>query len=480
MPPFLALIIWFVCLVLLFRFDPAKEPKTSIALWIPTLALSFIGSRNPTQWFVGQISISAQSFEEGSPVDRLISLALILIAVVILTRRSFKWGEFFGRNIALSVMIGFGLLSVVWSDFAFVAFKRWFRDVGTLLFILVVLSDPHPIGAVRTVLRRICYLLVPLSILLNKYFPDYSRSYSGWTGAVSLQGATTSKNMLGVLCLVSALFFLWDSAGRWSKRKDRRTKRILLVNAAFLLMSLSLLADAHSTTSTVCLVLGASVIALGNSKTWQRHPGALKILLPATFLIYLVMSFGFDMSGSLAQSVGKDPTLTDRTKIWSFVLGMHTNPIIGCGYQSFWLGPRLDFFWNNAGLGHLNEAHNGYLGLYLDEGFIGVGLLLVFLISSYRLIYGRFKQKADIGVLGLATWICIVFYNMSEQSFEGGLFYLVFLMLGISVPIFARKNLRATAISSDAEAYPEIAKDGAVLETMTVVHRYEQIAFSRS
>jgi exopolysaccharide production protein ExoQ len=451
MPPLLALIIWFVCLALLFRFDPAKEPKMSVALWVPILAIFFVGSRNPTQWFAGQVSISAQSFEEGSPIDRVISLGLILLAVGILSARSFKWGEFFTRNIALSALISFGLLSVMWSDFPFVAFKRWFRDVGNLFFILVILSDSRPFGAVRTVLRRICYLLIPLSILLDKYFPEYSRSYSAWSGAVSLQGATTSKNMLGLACLVSGLFFVWDSAVRWSKRKEKTTKRILAINAAFLLMTLALLSDAHSTTSSVCLCLGVSVIVLAYSKTFRRHPKLLMGLLPATFLIYLVMSFGLDMSGSLAQSVGKDPTLTDRTKIWAFLLNMHTNPIIGTGYQSFWLGWRLQYFWNNAGLGYINEAHNGYLGLYLNEGFIGVGILVVFLFASYRLICGRLTRKDDLAVLGLAGWISIVFYNMSEQAFEGGLLYLVFLILGISVPVFVRQQRRTGSVSSEAD-----------------------------
>ena len=66
------------------------------------------------------------------------------------------------------------------------------------------------------------------------------------------------------------------------------------------------------------------------------------------------------MNGAFAASVGRDPTLTDRTKIWSLVLSMHTNPLIGTGYESFWLGPRLLKVWQ-GGLGGINEAHNGYL-----------------------------------------------------------------------------------------------------------------------
>lgn len=447
MPPILALLLWIICLVVLFRFDPAKEPKTSIALWVPLVAFFILGSRNPSQWLGGTVSITAQSFEEGNPVDRAISLLLILLAVGILTSRSFQWGQFFTRNLALMALIAFGFLSIMWSDFPFVAFKRWFRDLGNYLFVLVVLSDAHPEAAIRTVLRRLFYLLIPLSILLNKYFPDYSRTFDAWSGVGYFAGASTSKNMLGLMCLISALYFLWDTVARWSDRKQKATKRILWVNLAFLLMTADLLSNAHSTTSTVCLVLGSAVILAAYSNTFRRRPGLLKGLIPTAFLIYLLLNFGFGLNGAMAQSVGKDPTLTDRTKIWAFLLSMHTNPIIGTGYQSFWLGSRLEFFWNNAGLGHLNEAHNGYLGLYLDQGLIGVGILVVFLIASYRLICRRLSQRADVAVLGLAGWICIVFYNMSEASFEGGLLYLVFLMLGISVPVRALRQAHSAAVN---------------------------------
>ena len=201
---------------------------------------------------------------------------LILLAIGILISRSFKWSDFFARNLALIAFLSFALLSVMWSDFPFVAFKRWFRDLGNYLVILVALSDPQPLEAVRTVLRRLCYLLIPLSILLVKYYPEIGKQYDQWTGIAMYAGATTSKNMLGVLCLVSGLFFFWDTVTRWSDRKERQTKRIILVNGAFLAMTLWLLNLSNSATSRVCLVLGCLVIAAVHSKAFRRRPGFLK------------------------------------------------------------------------------------------------------------------------------------------------------------------------------------------------------------
>src|SRR5271165_5402787 len=172
MPAFLALLLWLVLLLGLLVFDPARERGTSVALWVPVIWLFIVGSRLPSQWLGGQVGIAAQALEEGNPLDRTISSALILLAIGILMSRSFRWDQFFARNIALIAFLSFALVSVVWSDSSFVAFKRWFRDLGNYLVILVALSDRRPLEAVRTLLRRLFFLLIPLSVVLIKYYPE--------------------------------------------------------------------------------------------------------------------------------------------------------------------------------------------------------------------------------------------------------------------------------------------------------------------
>jgi O-antigen ligase len=449
MPPSLALSLWLVLLVGLLCFDPAKEPKTSLALWVPLIWIFFLASRTPAQWVFGMASVPPPEVtEQGNPFDRTIYLVLILLGISILVSRSFKWGAFFARNVFLTAFLFFALLSVLWSDFPFVAFKRWFRDLGNYVAILIVLSDPRPLEAVRTVFRRLCYLLIPLSILLIKYFPDISRKYDEWTGAVVYRGPTSGKNLLGALCLVSVLFFFWDTVTRWPNRKERRTRRIILVNASLIAMTLWPLHLASSATCHVCLLLGCLVIAAAHSKAFQRHPGFLKALIPVGFVLYVILALGFDLNAQLAGAVGRNPTLTDRTRIWAFLLSMHTNPLLGTGYESFWLGSRLLWFWNNAGLGKLNEAHNGYLEVYLNLGLIGLLLLGGFLIASYRTICRRLRPFSSFASLALALWIVFLFYNVTEAGFRSGLMWLAFLLGAIAVPERAENRVRS-AVSFD-------------------------------
>ncbi len=453
MTPSLALFLWLILLLGLLRFDPTKDSKTSLALWVPLIWMFIVGSRLPSQWLGGQVGSASQAFEEGNPLDRSIFTLLILLAIGILISRSFKWGDFLVRNFVLMAFLFFALMSVLWSDFPFVSFKRWFRDFGNYLVILVVLSDRRPLEAVRTLLRRLCYLLIPLSILVIRYYPQIGKQYELWSGTSMFVGATTSKNMLGVVCLVSGIFFFWDTVTRWSDRKERRTKRIIAVNVALMAMTLWLLNLANSATSRVCLVTGCLIIVAAHSRAVKRHPAFLKVLIPACFFVYLILAYGFDINAKLAGAVGRDPTLTDRTILWKILLSMHTNPLVGTGYESFWLGPRLALVWQRFTPG-INEAHNGYLAVYLNLGLIGLFLLGGFLIASYRTICGRLKSLSGLAFasLSLALWTVLLFYNVTEAAFGGGLVWLTFLPGAIAVRERAEDGVHNVATFGSAGA----------------------------
>ena len=135
----------------------------------------------------------------------------------------------------------------------------------------------------------------------------------------------------------------------------------------------------------------------------------------------------------VAEAVGRNPTLTGRTDIWKVLLNMHTNPLVGTGYQSFWLGPRLQWVWQQPGIGRINETHNGYLDVYLNLGLIGLFLLAGFLIASYRTICRRLEPLSSLGSLSLVVWTVLVFYNVTEAAFQGGLLWLTLLLGAISL-----------------------------------------------
>jgi exopolysaccharide production protein ExoQ len=435
MPPYLALFLWLVLLVALFRFDPAKEPKVSAALWVPLIFMFFMASRQPNQWLSGQVTADsatvASALVEGDPLNRAYSLVLLGLGIAILASRTFRWGRFFQKNWALTAYLLFALVSVIWSDFPFPAFKKWFRDLGNYVMILVVITDSFPIEAISTLLRRLGYLLIPLSVVLIKYFPDFGKQYDVWTGDNSYCGATVGKNMLGILCMVCGIYFFWDTVIRWPHRKDRAQKRAILVNGALTYLIWWLLITCNSATSMTCLIIAYAVVLAAHSKAIQRRPKILIVAIPAILLLYNLLFFGFGMSDMFANAVGRT-SLSGRDLIWQIVLSQQANPLLGAGYESFWLGPRLERVWS-GGMGQINEAHNGYLEVYLNLGYVGLFLLLLFMAAVYRNVCKKLRPFSSIGSFTLAVWTAFAFHNTTEADFRTGVMWVIFLLAALAV-----------------------------------------------
>lgn len=452
MPPSLALFFWFLLLVALLRFDSATDRRGSAALWVPLTWLFLLGSRLPSQWLGGLSGGgAAENLEEGNPFDRAIWLVLIVTGIAILgKRRSFRLKDYIRRNLPLTIFVIFGVLSVAWSEYAAVAFKRWFRDVGNYLMIFVVMSDAQPQQATCTVLRRLGYLLLPLSVILIKYFPDVARQYDYWTGSVSYCGVTTSKNMLGAACLVCGLFFFWDTVARWANRKEVQTRKTILINLAMIGMALWLLQMCNSATSRLCLLLGCGIVLIAQTRLIQRHSMVLKAGIPILLISFTVLALGFDLNARIAESVGRDPTLTDRTKIWALVLTLEESPILGSGYESFWLGPKLYRIWQE--FGHINEAHNGFLEIYLNLGVVGLALLITVLAFGYRMICSALSHPGRFAVYAIALWTVLLFYAISEAAFRSGLIWLSFLLSLMNVTISRDDRLQHARLVSRSES----------------------------
>ena len=112
-----------------------RRPQS--ALWVPVIWIFITATRLPSQWLGVRVGLAAQALEEGNPLDRIIFFALDSAGDRHPDIEVFRMGRFLARNVALMAFLSFALVSVVWSDFPFVSFKRWFRDLGNYLVILV-------------------------------------------------------------------------------------------------------------------------------------------------------------------------------------------------------------------------------------------------------------------------------------------------------------------------------------------------------
>lgn len=85
-----------------------------------------------------------------------------------------------------------------------------------------------------------------------------------------------------------------------------------------------------------------TMFALGWRIVTKRFFGTFVII---SVLIGFALESTFDIYENILLLVGRNPTLTDRTIVWADVLAMQHRPIFGYGFESFWLGERLDLLW---------------------------------------------------------------------------------------------------------------------------------------
>ena len=434
MPPSLAVLITLIFISWLFSLDREETHGCSRAIWIPLLWLLILGSRPISAWFnPGEVS-EPVNFEEGSPFDRNVFLGLILAGIVVLLRRRGNWGAFIARNPWLVIYFAYLGLSIGWSDYPFVAFKRWFKDVGNVIMVLVVLSEPLPLNAARLILARSAYILIPFSVILIKYFPDLGRYYNPFVWTAAYGGVTMDKNTLGMTLFMCGIGIAWRILDLWKERSDRRTEfyALLLISC----LCLWLWHISKCATSLAATVIGlATLIGLNASFIRKRFARGNFWVLGAVLLTllvgdcFLIISSFFNPLEAISGVLGRDSTLTGRTDIWNALLQSNINPIIGAGYGSFWQPERGESVSKSLGfLFSLKEAHNGYLEVYLNSGFVGLTLLAIMLVDGARKILKRIPTGDSLEAFRFVLLIGAVVYNMTESAF-GGLVVTWFLLL---------------------------------------------------
>ncbi len=359
---------------------------------------------------------SPDNYLEGSPMDRNVYLLFIVIGFAVLLRRGLNWGSIVASNRWLFVFFLYCGISIIWSDYPFVSFKRWTKDLGNVIMVLIILSEQDTADAIRAVFARFTYLVIPLSGLFIKYYSELGKYYTrSWETAYC--GVATEKNALGCLAMISGLFLLWDFIERRNDMHGKQSRTDMLNRGILLLMVFWLLDKAQSSTSIVTLVLGSVIIIMmqfPSAKRQAKYLGTYSLLI-GILILALYSSAGIRQT--LVGAVDRDITLTGRTVLWTELLGEPINPFFGTGYQSFWLGLRAERYWHKWNF-RPNQAHNGYLETYLNGGLVGVSLLFLMILSGARRLKKELLLGSSCGLLFFSFLFVVLIYNWTEAMFN--------------------------------------------------------------
>jgi O-antigen ligase len=453
MPRIVAAVVCLAVIAWLFRRDIREKPNVTSALWIPFFWVFISGTRFVSEWLdLFGLHVGGTSVADGSPVDAVFFFGIIAAGLYVLHQRQVNWSEFIRKNQWVAIYLAYCLLAVLWSDYPFVAVKRWVKLFGQPVMVLILLTEPDPIEAFTRLMKRNAYIWLPVSILFIKYFPEWGRSYSYWTGQGMNNGICLGKNALGCLCMMQGLFFFWHflRVRQWEKGPVR-TKELILCLGFFAMIGW-LLNMAHSSTSLVCVMVGIGVVAfLGLPFVNVRRVDAY---LVAGVLIFAVAEGLFGVQDLVINQLGKDPTLTGRTEVWQFLLKADLNPVLGAGFESFWLGDeakKLNSMYDSHSV-NFNEAHNGYLEIYLQLGLLGMALTLGLIVATYAKARRTLINDFNFGRFRLAYLITFLIFNWTEAAFRTHTVpFFLFFLCAIDYPV----RVRAAESASEVVIEPE-------------------------
>lgn len=318
-------------------------------------------------------------------------------------------------TVPIAAVVLFALISASWSEAPMVTVKR-----ATLLGMVVLISLVASVHAARYRISVPLLLLFPLSLilllsaLLSIVAPNIAFTSIGW------QGAAGHKNEMGQLAAIFVMIGLFGA--------DRLRAGLRI---GVILTGLMGLAMSSSGTAVVCLASGVLAVSLIRfAAALKENPSWFVPVFMAVFALLVVTfaAFVFDVLPSYSEVLsalfavlGKSETLTGRTALWDLVLeqSRYRSDWIGGGYGAFWDISYARIAYIMGRLGFLPiQAHNGYLEIFNDLGYVGLTLIFAILAVYLRQIFVvalRHPSRPEAG-FHIALCVYVMLGNLSESS----------------------------------------------------------------
>lgn len=436
MPPLLALILCTIFVLWLLYMERKQSPDSSWVLWIPTIWMLSIASKPLGVWFATSADI-----EGGSPLDRIFQSTVIIIGFIIIAWRKTGCKGVLKDNWPLFLLMGYMLMSVLWTNDQYMSFKRWARAIPVVIMAFVVLTERSPRQALESLFRRTIYILIPFSVLLIKYYTKLGVAYTRWEGEQMWLGVTLHKNGLGRLCLVSAFFLIWTLIRRWKERDVAFHKYLNYVDIFLLCITLWLLKGppgSYSATSITSLAAGLTILFFIwwlKKRQIVLSANTLSAIMVFIFVFGIITFFvGGSTIGGVSGTVGRDASLTGRTDVWVALIPVAMQkPLLGLGFGGFWTPETMELY-------NISGSHNGYLDILLELGFVGIIFFALFLIHSIRKAQKYYTGDFDWSNLWICFLIMLVIHNITESSLVGLSTHLTTIIIFLTICSMAKTS----------------------------------------
>ena len=403
----------------------SSTPMIDICAIVPIAACVFALIVSPLLVFVSSPEYTvAALIAEHRPENRIFWPAMAAISVVLVVRNRSRL-TLPPNVICLLAYLAFAGASVMWAFYPEASFIRFIQQVMIITSIVL----PAIVAARTADMMRGLFLVFAFASILNVFFVlggsqevlDY-----GSVGQVEIgyPGYFAGKNYLGECATLAILLSLHEMVYPGL----RRALATIVVVIGTVLVFLS------NSKTALGLALIAPLLAaltLITSKKMRISPAIILMSIP---LCYAVSSYVYpDLLNRLSYMLYGDATFTGRAIIWYFVQAeIARSPLVGWGYQSFWLVPGSPGMFEAPGwVKTMPNSHSGYYDTTLELGYIGYALLVIFIIATLHAI-GRVADRDPARawlVLSLALYI--ILWNYLETLWMRGFEFLwvVFLII---------------------------------------------------
>jgi len=337
------------------------------------------------------------------------------------------------RSPALVLLLVAMFASVLWTIDRDVTSRRC---IGALVTTLagVMMAERFTWPRFLEVFAAAFAILVVMCFVFALAAPTYGKMTVDFPGA--WRGVWGHKNLLGYYMSVAIAVFAASAIAN----PRRRWLWIAALGAAFALLLLS-----TSKTSLVSCLIGAACIPLV-ALARRGRVGAVT----ATWLwVVALLSFGFLLYAGpdlLLGLVGKDETLTGRTRIWQAVLRqVALRPVTGYGFGAVWddtsiWGP-LQKISNEQGF-VIHEAHNSWLGVWLELGYIGLAAWALLFVGVWvRAVAALYRRPSAYFILPFLTVFSLHTFTESAVLSPNDLIWLMFAATAVKLALPERAAL---------------------------------------
>jgi len=347
-----------------------------------------------------------------------------------------------------ALLAAFAIASAAWSLDPLLTLRRSIPFALAGLFGLWFAARYSPARQLA-ILRLAMIALALATIALVLFAPALGLDHTPGH-ASDWQGVFTQKNACGRIMVLATALILF--APKPSLARPSRLTAIALF-AFVLIMS----GSRGAWVIEAALLLLWLLLALAR-RAGQRFRVVLALAAPLAS-IALGATFTFRVH-DLAPLLGRDPTLTGRTAIWSQVARfIALRPVSGYGYDAFWRGMQGPSFQVAAAVHFVvAHAHNGFLEIALELGSAGLLLFLLSWLRGWAKLWPLWQRGAiDRIAWPLALLILIALYDLDENTLliYNGLFWILYVAALTSIELAAKpgqsKSAAQPALSESAQ-----------------------------